>query len=53
MAASSFEVDEERVLAGKLAGVLFLTAGLTISLLLLVPGVQDRQWAWVIGLAAA
>ena len=53
MAASSFEVDEERVLAGKLAGVLFLTAGLTISLLLLVPGVQDRHWAWVIGLAAA
>jgi diguanylate cyclase (GGDEF)-like protein len=53
VAASSFEVDEERVLAGKLAGVLFLTAGLTISILLLVPGVQDRHWPWVIGLAAA
>ena len=53
MAASSFEVDEERVLAGKLAGALFLTAGLTISLLLLVPGVQNRHWPWVIGLAAA
>jgi diguanylate cyclase (GGDEF)-like protein len=53
VADSSFEVDEERVLAGKLAGVLFLTAGLTISLLLLVPGVQNRHWPWVIGLAAA
>jgi diguanylate cyclase (GGDEF)-like protein len=52
VAASSFEVDEERVLAGKLAGVLFLTAGLTISLLLLVPGVENRHWPWVLGLAA-
>jgi diguanylate cyclase (GGDEF)-like protein len=53
VAASSFEVDEERVLAGRLAGVLFLTAGLTISLLLLVPGVENRHWPWVIGLSAA
>jgi diguanylate cyclase (GGDEF)-like protein len=50
---SSFGVDEERMLAGRLAGVLFLTAGVTISLLLLVPGVQNRHWPWVIGLAAA
>jgi diguanylate cyclase (GGDEF)-like protein len=53
VAANSFEVDEERVLAGRLAGVLFLTAGLTISLLLLVPGVENRHWPWVVGLAAA
>jgi diguanylate cyclase (GGDEF)-like protein len=53
VAGSSFEVDEERMLAGKLAGVLFLTAGVTISLLLLVPGVENRHWPWVVGLAAA
>jgi diguanylate cyclase (GGDEF)-like protein len=53
VAGRSFGVDEERVLGGKLAGVLFLTAGLTISLLLLVPGVQNRHWPWVIGLATA
>ena len=41
------------MLAGKLAGVLFLTAGVTISLLLLVPGVENRHWPWVVGLAAA
>ena len=50
---SSFGVDEERMLAGRLAGVLFLTAGVTISLLLLVPGVENRHWPWVVGLAAA
>jgi diguanylate cyclase (GGDEF)-like protein len=48
-----FEVDEERKLAGRLAGVLFLTTGVTIVLLLLVPGVEDGQWPWVAGLAAA
>jgi diguanylate cyclase (GGDEF)-like protein len=46
-------VDEERLLAGKLAGVLFLTAGGTIMLLLLVPGVEDRHWPWVVGLGLA
>jgi diguanylate cyclase (GGDEF)-like protein len=39
------------MLAGRLAGVLFLTAGATMLLLLLVPGVEDRHWPWVIGLA--
>jgi diguanylate cyclase (GGDEF)-like protein len=53
VAGSSFGVDEERMLGGKLAGVLFLTAGLTSSLLLLVPGVENRHWPWVVGLAAA
>jgi diguanylate cyclase (GGDEF)-like protein len=53
VAGSSFGVDEERMLAGKLAGVLFLTAGLTMSLLLLVPGVENRHWPWVLGLASA
>jgi hypothetical protein len=53
VAGSSFGVDEERVLAGKLAGVLFLTAGISIVLLLLVPGVEDSHWPWVVGLGLA
>jgi diguanylate cyclase (GGDEF)-like protein len=53
VAGSSFGVDEERMLAGKLAGVLFLTAGLTISALLLVPGIENSHWPWVLGLAGA
>ncbi|MEA2330941.1 MAG: diguanylate cyclase [Thermoleophilaceae bacterium] len=48
----SFDVDEERMLAGKLAGVLFLSAGVSIVLLLFVPGVENRHWPWVLGLAA-
>jgi diguanylate cyclase (GGDEF)-like protein len=47
----SFEVDEERLLAGKLAGVLFFTAGVSIVLQLFLPGVEDRHWPWVVGLA--
>jgi diguanylate cyclase (GGDEF)-like protein len=46
-----FGVDEERLLAGRLAGVLFLTAAVTIVLLLPVPGVEDDHWPWVVGLA--
>jgi diguanylate cyclase (GGDEF)-like protein len=42
-----FEVDEERMLAGRLAGVLFLTAGLCALLLPAVPGVEDGHWGWV------
>jgi diguanylate cyclase (GGDEF)-like protein len=49
----NFEVDEERALAGKLAGVLFLTAGLSIVLQLFLPGVENRHWPWVVGLSAA
>jgi diguanylate cyclase (GGDEF)-like protein len=50
--ARGFGVDEERMLAGRLAGVLFLTAAVTILLLLVVPGVQDDHWPWVVGMAA-
>jgi diguanylate cyclase (GGDEF)-like protein len=53
VAARGFEVDEERMLAGRLAGVLFLTAALAMGLLLFVPGVEDRHWPWVLGLAGA
>jgi diguanylate cyclase (GGDEF)-like protein len=46
------EVDEERLLAGRLAGVLFLTAGVSAELQLFLPGVEGRHWLWVIGLSA-
>jgi diguanylate cyclase (GGDEF)-like protein len=48
----SFEVDEERLLAGKLAGVLFLTAAVSIVLQLFLPGVEDSHWLWVVSLSA-
>ena len=52
MAARTHNVEEERDLAGRLAGVLFLTAGVSALVLLLVPGVEDRHRDWVIVLAA-
>ena len=45
-------MDEERELAGRLAGVLFLTAGLTALGMLLLPGVEHGHRDWVIALAA-
>lgn len=41
------------MLAGRLAGVLFLTAGGSILLLMLVPGVEDSHWRWVAALSGA
>src|SRR5436189_248244 len=35
------------MLAGRLAGVLFLTAGLCALMLPAVPGVEDNHWGWV------
>ena len=52
MAARTHNVEEERDLAGRLAGVLFLTAGVSALVLLLVPGVEDGHRDWVIALAA-
>jgi diguanylate cyclase (GGDEF)-like protein len=46
------DVGEERALAGRLAGVLFLTAGVTALLMLLVPGVESGHRDWVVGLTA-
>jgi diguanylate cyclase (GGDEF)-like protein len=45
-------LEEERALAGKLAGVLFVTGGLTAVLLLFLPGIEDRHWQWVVALGA-
>jgi diguanylate cyclase (GGDEF)-like protein len=45
-------VPEERALAGRLAGVMFLTAGVTALGMLLLPGVEHGHPNWVITLAA-
>jgi diguanylate cyclase (GGDEF)-like protein len=50
--AGTHSVEEERNLAGRLAGVLFLTAGVTALGMLIVPGVEHSHRDWVIGLAA-
>jgi diguanylate cyclase (GGDEF)-like protein len=49
----TLDVDEERKLAGKLAGVLFLTGGLTAGALVFLPGIEVDNKSWVIGLGAA
>jgi diguanylate cyclase (GGDEF)-like protein len=50
--AGTHAVLEERNLAGRLAGVLFLTAGLTALGMLLLPGVEHGHRNWVVALAA-
>jgi diguanylate cyclase (GGDEF)-like protein len=52
LTAQTHTVETERELAGTLAGVLFLTAGITALVLLLVPGVETTHRDWVVGLAA-
>ena len=52
MGARTHDVEEERQLAGRLAGVLFLTAGISSLVFLLLPGVENSHRDWVVGLAA-
>jgi diguanylate cyclase (GGDEF)-like protein len=52
LTAGTHAVQEERDLAGRLAGVLFLTAGLTALGMLILPGVEHGHRDWVIALAA-
>jgi diguanylate cyclase (GGDEF)-like protein len=52
LAVRTHNVEEERDLAGRLAGVLFLTCGITALVLLLVPGIENAHRNWVVGLAA-
>lgn len=52
MAHRTHSVEEERDLAGRLAGVLFLTAGVGDLGLLLVPGVDYSHLTWIVALAA-
>jgi diguanylate cyclase (GGDEF)-like protein len=48
----TLDVDEERKLAGKLAGVLFMTGGLTTAALVFLPGIEVDSRSWVIGAGA-
>ena len=52
MTSRTHNVEEEQDLAGRLAGVLFLTAGVSALVLPLVPGVEHGHYDWVIALAA-
>jgi diguanylate cyclase (GGDEF)-like protein len=52
LAGRTHSVEEERDLAGRLAGVLFLTAGITAVVLLLMPGIENAHRLWVVALAA-
>jgi diguanylate cyclase (GGDEF)-like protein len=52
LAARTHDVEEERDLAGRLAGVLFLTAGVSALFLLLIPGVENAHRNWVVALAS-
>jgi diguanylate cyclase (GGDEF)-like protein len=49
--ARKLDFDEERALAGRLAGVMFLTGGLTAVALLFLPGIEARHWEWVAALS--
>jgi len=51
LAARTHNVEEERDLAARLAGVLFLTAGVTALILLLVPGIDNAHRNWVMAIA--
>jgi diguanylate cyclase (GGDEF)-like protein len=51
--ARTLEAEEERDLAGRLAGVLFLSGGLTAILLLFLPGIHVSHWGWVVALGGA
>jgi diguanylate cyclase (GGDEF)-like protein len=42
--------DEERALAGRFAGVMFLSGGLTAVALLFLPGIHDHHSGWVVAL---
>ncbi|HYU60197.1 MAG TPA: GGDEF domain-containing protein [Solirubrobacterales bacterium] len=48
----ALEVTEERELAGRVAGLLYLIGAVTVSLLLLVPGTETSHWPVVLALSA-
>jgi diguanylate cyclase (GGDEF)-like protein len=48
----TLDADEERKLAARLAGFLFLTGGLTAVVLLFLPGIEVDHKSWVFGLGA-
>jgi diguanylate cyclase (GGDEF)-like protein len=48
----ALEVAEERELAGRVAGLLYLVGAVTVSLLMLVPGTEHSDWPVVLAVAA-
>ena len=44
-------ITEERTLAGRLAGALYLTAAVTVTTLLFVPHVENRHWPVVLAVS--
>ena len=49
----AFNVGEERELAGRVAGLLYLTGAVTAALLLVLPGPEVERWQLVLALASA
>ena len=49
----SLDTPDERRLAGRLAGILFLAAAVSMPTLPLLPGGGTDHWGWVAGIAAA
>jgi diguanylate cyclase (GGDEF)-like protein len=52
LGAGTHTVEEERELAGRLAGVLFLTTAVTALGMLVLPGLEHGHRNWVIAIAA-
>src|SRR4051812_19348833 len=48
----ALEMIEERALAGKLAGTLYVTGAITAATILLIPGVERTHWRLMLGLSA-
>jgi len=48
----ALNISEERTLAGKVAGAMYLTAGLSVSGMLVLPGVEAPHWEVVVAVAA-
>lgn len=49
----ALKISEERTLAGKVAGAMYLTAALTVAAMLFLPGVETSHWQVVVAVAGA
>jgi diguanylate cyclase (GGDEF)-like protein len=49
----ALRISEERTLAGKLAGAMYLTAALSVGVMLALPGVETDHWGVVLAVAGA
>lgn len=49
----ALKISEERTLAGKVAGAMYLTAALSVGAMLALPGVETDHWPVVVGVAGA